>query len=573
MGNKTRRAAVGLCLAAACLTVVFGSGCAGGQQGTSAGSDRLVAEKSSVRATEYGDVVGVVSDGVEAYYNIPYGSDPTGDLRWHAPEAPKAWDGELDCSKSGKKALQMATVYDEDGNASVEQQGTTDCLNLDVYTSADAKDLPVLVYIHGGNNQTGTATEIGGSEVVARDDAVYVSLDYRLGLLGFNCLPALLDDENPSGNFALLDIAAGLKWVQDNIAEFGGDPDNVTVSGFSAGGRNVMAMLVSPIFEGLFDKAIAYSGGMTISDQDESAQAIARTIAPLAVEDGKADTDGAAAEWLLQDTDEVRDYLYGLDEGRLTALMSDAGIRMSAFPHLFGDGVVLPKDGFSGVDYVNDVPIIMLTGTDEFGMFCMNSPVYEELGDEGDAALGFATKYGSDLYRIFNTQTSAAAMDPSYQSDMYLMQVNYGNASSGVQIDGLDSFHGIFAPMFGSHNYDAFFDFSEPGYQAMADVFHGYLKSFLHAGTPNSEESEVEWPVWTMDSKQTLVLDATDDGKAAVAVEDVFKTPEQIIQELQADTSLSEDAKRRVVTEVMNGRWFSTLLDATYGTPQAVHLK
>lgn len=162
MGNKTRRAAVGLCLAAACLTVVFGSGCAGGQQGTSAGSDRLVAEKSSVRATEYGDVVGVVSDGVEAYYNIPYGSDPTGDLRWHAPEAPKAWDGELDCSKSGKKALQMATVYDEDGNASVEQQGTTDCLNLDVYTSADAKDLPVLVYIHGGNNQTGTATEIGG---------------------------------------------------------------------------------------------------------------------------------------------------------------------------------------------------------------------------------------------------------------------------------------------------------------------------------------------------------------------------------------------------------------------------
>lgn len=304
MGNKTRRAAVGLCLAAACLTVVFGSGCAGGQQGTSAGSDQPVTEKSSVRATEYGDVVGVVSDGVEAYYNIPYGSDPTGDLRWHAPEAPKAWDGELDCSKSGKKALQMATVYDEDGNASVEQQGTTDCLNLDVYTSADAKDLPVLVYIHGGNNQTGTATEIGGSEVVARDDAVYVSLDYRLGLLGFNCLPALLDDENPSGNFALLDIAAGLKWVQDNIAEFGGDPDNVTVSGFSAGGRNVMAMLVSPIFEGLFDKAIAYSGGMTISDQDESAQVIAQTIAPLAVEDGKADTDDAAAEWLLQDTDE-----------------------------------------------------------------------------------------------------------------------------------------------------------------------------------------------------------------------------------------------------------------------------
>lgn len=119
-----------------------------------------------------------------------------------------------------------------------------------------------------------------------------------------------------------------------------------------------------------------------------------------------------------EDTDEVRQYLYDLDTERLTSLMSDAGIRMSAFPHLFGDGVVLPETGFANAEYVNDVPLIMLTGLDEFSMFCAGSPVYDECGDEADPAFAFANTYGSDLYRVFNTQSGAAQMDGAYSSDM-----------------------------------------------------------------------------------------------------------------------------------------------------------
>ena len=535
-----------------------------------AGSAEAAPEASSVRATAYGDVQGIVQDGVEIYYNIPYGKDPSGELRWHAPVAPDAWEDTLDCSANTKKALQMATVYAEDGSTSVEQQGTTDCLNLDVYTSADADKLPVLVYVHGGNNQTGTSAEIPGNEVVKQANAVYVSLDYRLGLLGYNCLPALMDDEVTTGNFGMLDIAAGLQWVRDNIDKFGGDPNNVTVSGFSAGGRNVMAMLVSPTFEGLFDRAIAFSGGMTIANQAESQQVIAQTIAPLAVEDGKAADEVAAAAWLLEDSQEVHDYLFALEAERLTSLMKDAGIRMSAFPHLFGDDVMLSSTGFNGASYVNDVPLIMLTGTTEFSMFCMGSPVYEELGEEGDAAMAFASSYGSDLYRIFNTQTSAATMDEAYTSDMYLVQVNYGGADSAMPIEGLGSFHGIFVPMMGGHNYDAMYDFTEAGYQDMAKQYMGYLANFLR-GADISAEMDVAWPAWTADSHQTLVLDAAD-GAAKIEATDVFKEPADVIAEMQADTTISDDAKTRVMTEVMNGRWFSTLLDETTGTPQAVHL-
>ena len=568
----TRRGFLGMTTATAILAGIGLSGCGTNpEKSGSASGNSASSQAATVRKTAYGKVSGTVTDGVEVYYNIPYGREPTGELRWHAPEEPEAWDGELDCSKSTKKAMQTASVKKEDGTTEVEVQGTTDCLNLDVYTTADAEGLPVMVYIHGGNNQTGTALEIPGTQVARRDDAVYVSLDYRLGLLGFNCLPALFDDEVNTGNFTLQDIKLALEWVRDNIKEFGGDPENVTVSGFSAGGRNVMAMLTSSMFKGLFKRAIAFSGGMTIADQDESAKAIAAAIAPLAVEDGKAGSEDEAATWLLGDSGDVRDYLFGIKEERLIPLMGNAGIRMSVFPHLYGDGVALPEGGFADAEFVNDVPLIMLTGAVEFGMFCMNDPVYKELGDEEKAAFAFASKYGSDLYRVFNTQSSAAQMADRYTSDIYLVQVDYGSESSAYPIEGLGSFHGIFAPALGSTNYDPYYDFSGKGYQSMAEQLHGYLKNFLY-GTKLGKGMDSAWDAWTKDGKSTLLLDAKDE-KAAVEQKDVYKEPAQIIEEIKADTSLSDNAKAAVVTRVMNGRWFSTLLDETNGTPQAVHLK
>ena len=128
-----------------------------------------------------------------------------------------------------------------------EVTGTEDCLNLDIYSTKNAEKLPVLVFLHGGNNQTGNTKEIIGSDMVVKNDMVFVSVNYRLGLLGFNCLPALQTEAGSTGNYALLDIAKSLDWVKDNIAEFGGDPENITISGFSAGGRDVMAMLLSLI--------------------------------------------------------------------------------------------------------------------------------------------------------------------------------------------------------------------------------------------------------------------------------------------------------------------------------------
>lgn len=295
----------------------------------------------TVRQTAYGAVKGAEDDGVLTWKGVPYGGDTSGEHRFKAPTDPEKWNGERDATKSGQIALQSSA----DGVI-----GSEDALNLDIYRpNSDKKKLPVLVYIHGGNNQSGKSEELSGVSFVKNHDAIFVSINYRLGVLGFNPLPSLKtgSDEENSGNYALLDIAKSLDWVRQNIDEFGGDSKNVTISGFSAGGRDVMAMLISPIFKGKFDKAISFSGGMTLADEENSQQVFAEALAPLVVEDGKKATLEDAKAWLLTSEKEVHDYLVSLEAKRLAPLMGNAGIRMSVFPHLYTDGKVLPKEGFN----------------------------------------------------------------------------------------------------------------------------------------------------------------------------------------------------------------------------------
>lgn len=523
---------------------------------------------SLIRDTAYGQVQGTGKEDVQVFYGVPYGAEPVGELRWQAPVDPEYWTEIKDCSEPEEVAMQLVTVYDESGNISLELAGTTDCLNMDIYTKDGAENLPVFVYLHGGNNQTGSSFDFDGSDMVIRDDCVVVSLNHRLSLLGFNCLPALQTEEEDTGNYALLDIEKALRWIRDNIDSFGGDPQNVTVTGFSAGGRNVMALLVSPIFDGLFDKAIAFSGGMTIADEEASAKKIAKMIAPLTVEDGKFDDEAVAAEWLLGSDIEVKEYLYSISDERLTEVAVGANIRMSGFPHLFGDDVTLPASGFVGADYCNDVPIILLTGTSEFSLFCSWDAYLFTLGDDMAKAIQYANKYGNDFYRIFNTQLSAQIMDADYDSDIYVCQINYGGDSSLNQIDSLGSFHGIFVPMLTSnHSYGYYYDFENAkGYQAMSEQFNQYLRNFITAGNPNGDGAEIDWKPWTVEEKMSLVFDADEDaGEADVKLQNVYKTNAEIIAEMDMDMDFPEELKAGVNANVLNGRWFSADLDDHYG--------
>lgn len=192
------------------------------------------------------------------FRGVPFAAPPIGDRRWKLPAPVQPWTGTRDATVSGAPCLQRSYGW----NARDAADGREDCLYLDVRTPAlkPAKLLPVMVWIHGGANRAGSARGTVESSLVEQG-VVLVSIQYRLGPLGFLSHPGLTaEGGGVSGNYALMDQIAALRWVRDNIARFGGDPGNVTLFGHSAGGQDVGLLMLAPDARGLFHKAIEQSG-------------------------------------------------------------------------------------------------------------------------------------------------------------------------------------------------------------------------------------------------------------------------------------------------------------------------
>lgn len=228
------------------------------------------------------------ADGrVAIFKGIPYAAAPVGDLRWKAPQEVEEWDGDLDCTLWGANALQgNASVFSywteefvQDTNPSHYRGGVVyseDCLTLNIWSSYKVtKNKPVLVYIHGGGyNSGGASCEVYDGASIAKRDVVFVSIQYRVGALGYMATKSLIEEnENASsGNYGLLDQIAALGWVKENIRTFGGDPDNVTVMGQSAGAGSVNALIASPLAEGLFSNAVSLSCYPTVNGAWQTAE-------------------------------------------------------------------------------------------------------------------------------------------------------------------------------------------------------------------------------------------------------------------------------------------------------------
>jgi para-nitrobenzyl esterase len=225
-----------------------------------------------------GQIRGKVAGRADEYLGIPYAAPPVGPLRWRAPQPPARWDGIRPATRFAPHCPQPAGVF---GRASTSE----DCLYLNVFAPAGhrASGLPVMVWIHGGGFVGGESDDYDPSSLVA-DGVIVVTINYRLGALGFLAHPALADHPGgPAGDYGLMDQQAALRWVRDNIRAFGGNPANVTVFGESAGGQSVLLQLVSPGARGLFAKAIAESGGYALSPLPlASAEAAGRAFAAKA---------------------------------------------------------------------------------------------------------------------------------------------------------------------------------------------------------------------------------------------------------------------------------------------------
>ncbi len=208
-------------------------------------------------STRSGDVEGVEIGQIRAFLGLPYAAPPVKDLRWKRPMPPPAWKGSRSAAQFAAKCPSLSW------GAAGGTVGNEDCLYLNVYAPKGAKDLrPVAVWFHGGGFTAGSSQDVDPSRFAEKTGVVVVTVNYRLGALGFASLPEL-DAESPvhgSGNYALMDQQASLRWVQDNIKAFGGDPQRVTAIGESAGAFSIWSHIASPRARGLFQRAITMSG-------------------------------------------------------------------------------------------------------------------------------------------------------------------------------------------------------------------------------------------------------------------------------------------------------------------------
>jgi para-nitrobenzyl esterase len=223
-----------------------------------AGAHAQAPQQTRVVHIADGAVQGSTVGGVDEFLGIPYAAPPIGDLRWRPPQAPAHWTGTLQAVRFGNTCAQS-----QRGVFAAPSQ-SEDCLYLNIFAphspNAPAAKQPVMVWFHGGGLFSGESNDYDGSKLVRRGHVVVVTLNYRVGALGFLSHPAINDEGHPSINYGIMDQQFALRWVQQNIAAFGGDPNTVTIFGQSGGGTSVMANLVSPLSKGLFQRAINESG-------------------------------------------------------------------------------------------------------------------------------------------------------------------------------------------------------------------------------------------------------------------------------------------------------------------------
>ncbi|PXX58796.1 carboxylesterase type B [Nocardia tenerifensis] len=318
---------------------------------------------TSVVALPQGKVRGTVTGSVHAFRGIPYAAAPSGPALFQAPGPAPTWAGERDATEFGPTAPQHG--YPEPLRSILHNPiiAGPEFLNLNVWTpDPAASGLPVMVWIHGGAFVRGSsAVSVYDGHAFARDGVVLVSLNYRLGAIGF----AALDGAPP--NRGILDQIAALRWVRDNIAAFGGDPGQVTIFGESAGGMSVATLLAAPPATGLFHRAIIQSGNATIASTLDDARLVAADFA------GRLEHAPEAADipaLLEAERNLLLDFTLQQNPERWGLSTIEAGLGLMAFlPTIDGDTLTqLPLDAIAG-GASRDIPLVLGTTTDEFRLF------------------------------------------------------------------------------------------------------------------------------------------------------------------------------------------------------------
>jgi para-nitrobenzyl esterase len=535
-----------LVVAALLAVSVVASGC-----GT---SDGIWNGNASVQ-TIHGPVQGFKYEDTYFWKAIPYAKPPVGELRWKAPRDPEPWSEPLEAKEFCSQCPQPTITDLFSGTTSIT--GVEDCLYLNVWRpQSNEGDLPVYFWIHGGGNSVGTASYDGydGNDIARQSEMVVVTANYRLGPLGWFTHPALRggqagDELDDSGNYGTLDLIKALEWVRDNIQAFGGNPENVTIAGESAGAINVFSLLISERAQGLFHRAIAQSGmpvATSVAVGEESAEEV---IVNLMVNDGTAPNTQAARAFLdQQPNEETEAYLRSKTPAQLLAGYESTGFGMISFPFNFKEGTVLPGTGFDVLEtgeYPNKVPIILGSNKEETKLFLFMDPAFE--GE--DELYQEVTTATSDLWKAAGVDEVARQLrSHSDQPGVYVYQFLWGAQDDAGQsvIPGtwgfdLGACHALDVPFFFGNDFfldpllspAVFTDENRPGREALSDAMMAYVAHFARTGDPNLPDGGLpEWKPWiNVDGEPKCILLDADLEATDIAMSNIELTKSSVIAE------------------------------------------
>lgn len=469
--------------------------------------------------TSNGPVQGIMEGTMCAFKGVPYAKAP----RWLPPEKPNAWKETFDATHFGPRAIQRYEVRYHD-----QAEYSEDCLNLCVWTPAcDDKKRPVVVYIHGGGHFEGSNSDFpfDGQHLIGSHEAVMVSINYRLGVLGYLYVADILGEKYASsGNCGLLDQIFALKWVQENISAFGGDPDCVTIMGQSAGGKSVSHLLITPLAKGLFHRAIVQSGGVQCVRDLHTASVIAQYH---------------YAAWNVGPGD--GDKLLALSSQELLAAQNNTCDHFLGAWHAYGpvaDGVVFDRVPAEST-YVNNCPVMIGYTSEE-----LYSPEDDPKQNMDSAYHRFVTNYGLNAPLAermmknyedepFSCRIGRAASDCTYHAGGEYMMQRLAKAGCPVYAYLWDYFGRDRPHHFSEMRFLFRYSLQEDrdgygeGEESEAEKMNRIWMSFIKTGDPRTDAVPV-WPFYTVDHPVRVRFMKNKDEVQEIHYH--FDYPEQVVR-------------------------------------------
>ena len=475
-----------------------------------------------------GEVAGSVAGGLSVFKGVPFAAPPVGELRWKAPQPVAPWPGVRQTTAFGAGCMQNPVMARQMG---ADVPLSEDCLFIDVWTPAKTpgERLPVIAWIYGGGFNGGmTSVPLYDGANLARKGVVFVSISYRVGPFGFLATPELSQESgHGSGNYGLLDQIAGLKWVQANIARFGGDPTKVTLLGHSAGAFAVSMLSASPLAKGLFRGVIAESGANFTPPQDTAWEGTNFQTLRMAEANGKTWLEGLGA--------------HSLAEARaLPAQTVEEAQRAKGAPRFWPplDGYVIPGDQYrlwrSG--RFNDTPILVGNNSDEAAAFGARKLAPADF--EAEVRQGYGAKAAAILAAYPHADEAQATLagkqlrrDTSFAWNAYTwarLQSSAGKGKAYVYWFDRPSARNPDGSGHGQEVGLVFGNLGLPGRppatpedQAISQEMQGYWINFATSGDPNGPGLS-PWPAFTAAKPQVMRI-GKDPGAAPVPNLDKLK--------------------------------------------------